>query len=99
MSDYRATPNHPRIGIEDRTHPDRPDRGRTPPTVRGARRYDCVRSIYGLKSREHDAAERYRDDCAIASGAQVGPQAILRGGGYPGSGGPSDAVLDALGRV
>ncbi len=88
------------VEIADRPDPDRPDRGRTPPVVRGARRYDGVQSMFGDKSPEFKAAERFRDDCAIASGARPNAGGMLGAAGVAShSGGPSDAVLDALARV
>ena len=90
----------PEIEIADRPDPDRPDRSRTPPTVRGARRHDAVLAIYGPRSAEHRAAERFRDDCAMALGARIdGARAAFRvqsGTRYPE---PSQAVLDALQRA
>ena len=90
----------PEIEIADRPDPDRPDRSRTPPTVRGARRHDAVLAIYGARSPQHTAAERFRDDCAMALGARVdGARAAFRvqsGTRYPE---PAQAVLDALQRA
>jgi hypothetical protein len=58
------------VVIEDRRDPARPDTGKTPPLVRGARRYDGIAKLFGARSPEHDAAERFRDDCAAATGAR-----------------------------
>lgn len=85
------------IIIADRPDPDRPDRGRTPPMIRGARRYDGIQHLFGDKSPEMQAAERFRDDCAVASGARSGSRAVVGVAAH--SGGPSDAVMDALGRA
>ncbi len=88
------------IDILDRPDPDRPDTGRTQHTVRGARRHDAVAAVYGARSPELRAADRFRDDCAIASGAaQEGATGGLHGQWDPGRYGASDAVLDALQRA
>ena len=108
MSDYGAlldTLGKPLYGprdidVGDRPDPDRPDRGRTQHVVRGARRHDAVRSIYGERSPELLAADRFRDDCAAASGARLdGERAAMRvqgGGRHPE---PATAVLEAIDRA
>src|SRR5574337_20735 len=75
------------VDIADRPDPDRPDTGRTQHQIRGARRHEAVKAVYGDKSPELRAADRFRDDCAQATGARVdGSRAALRvqgGGRYP----------------
>ena len=70
MSDLGPRPTHPSIVVEHRPDPDRPDRGRSQHTIRGAsalRRRALPSSA--IASPEFHAAERYRDDNAIAAGA------------------------------
>ena len=98
MSDLGPRPTHPSIVVEHRPDPDRPDRGRSQHTIRGARRYDGVLSLFGDRSPEFHAAERYRDDNAIAAGVRLSDAPVVRFRGHT-SGGPSDAILDALERV
>ena len=95
MSDLGPRPTRPDVVVEQRPDPDRPDRGRTQHTVRGARRYDGILSLFGATSPEYRAAERYRDDNAIAAGVRLtersmvrstsptGPRAISRRPGRP----------------
>lgn len=85
------------VVVEDRPDPDKPDRGRTPITVRGARRHDAVLAVFG-KSAELEAAERFRDDCAAASGIRQGV-AIVRSGFDQWHYGPPDQQLDAQSRA
>ena len=98
MSDLGPRPTRPDLVVEQRPDPDRPDRGRTQHTIRGARRYDGVLSLFGDRSAEYRAAERYRDDNAIASGARLGERSLVRSTS-PNRHEPSAAVLDALERV
>ena len=98
MSDLGPRPTRPDVVIEQRPDPDRPDRGRTQHTIRGARRYDGIRSLFGDTSPEYRAAERYRDDNAIAAGVRLTERSMVRSTS-PTAHEPSAAVLDALERV
>ena len=98
MSDLGPRPTRPDVVVEQRPDPDRPDRGRTQHTVRGARRYDGILSLFGATSPEYRAAERYRDDNAIAAGARLSERSLVRSTS-PTAHEPSAAVLDALERV
>ena len=98
MSDLGPRPTRPDVVVEQRPDPDRPDRGRTQHTIRGARRYDGVLSIFGATSPEYRAAERYRDDNALAGGVRITERSMVRSAS-PTAHEPSAAVLDALERV
>ena len=98
MSDLGPRPTRPDVVVEQRPDPDRPDRGRTQHTIRGARRYDGVLSLFGANSSEYRAAERYRDDNAIAAGVRLTERSMVRSAS-PTAHEPSAAVLDALMRA
>ena len=87
------------IEIADRPDPDRPDRGKTPPMVRGARRHDGVKVLFGDRSPEFIAAERFRDDCALAAGIRESFEVTVHTGFNPERYGFSQAQLDALRRA
>lgn len=109
MSDYGpllTTTGRPRYAgpvqydVADRPDPDRPDTGRTPPTVRGASRHDAVRTAFGERSAEFLACERFRDDCAMATGARCdGGRASMRVQGGGKSPEPAQRQLDAMQRA
>lgn len=96
----RHLPLANQVVIEDRPDPSQPDRGRTPITVRGARRYDGILAMFGSRSPQFIAAERFRDDCAKAGGARAeAGEASVRLAFDPGRYGPSDAQIDAQARA
>ena len=98
MSDLCPRPTRPDVVVEQRPDPDRPDHGRTQHTIRGARRYDGILSLFGANSPEYRAAERYREDYAIAAGVLLSERSMVRSTS-PTAHEPSAAVLDALERV
>ena len=73
----------------------------TPSAAPGAATTALKLSLFGDRSPEfHAAGERYRDDNAIAvkAGVRLADAPVVRFRGHT-SGGPSDAILDALERV
>lgn len=95
----RHLPSAAEVVIEDRPDPEQPDRGRTPITVCGARRYDAVLTIYGPKSSQFVAACRLRADCEAADGArESADNASVRAAFDAARYGPTDKQLDAIAR-
>lgn len=80
-----------RVEIADRPDPDAPKR-----TIRGARRYDPVRSAC-VPAWMQAAAERFRDDVALADGVRDGERVHVSSSGS--AHGPAAAQIDAQTRA
>ena len=100
MSDLGPRPTWPDVVVEQPLTQTAPDRGRTQHTIRGARRYDGILSLFGALSSEYRAAaERYRDrQCHCGRRGGLTERSMVRSRS-PTAHEPSAAVLDALERV